>query len=667
VFTKVIQKPIVKGIAILLLLVTTLSLMAACSGPESTPTTTPAVSNASLGTSTPATSTTPPVVTKTTTALTTQPNTTATTAPTSTKTTAPATTEPVTPAAPATTTLEPPVTTTPAVSETTTPTTTVTATPTPTPTTTPTTSTTTTAASMGGGGGGGGSSTSLKPVANLRIGTTFSCDQNFSMVTSTGSFLRMNMYSFCAAPFLEYDQDGKILPYIMTKWVIADDNKSLLATFATNKGITWHDGQPLTIDDIIFTFTVNKNGLKASSDIDHVEKVNDTQLKMYFTTTAFGFINKIVGGTYVFPKHVWENVADPKAYTGADATIGCGPYKFVGSDQDAQTIYYEAVDHYFKGTLLVKKVSVRSFGSADSLILAMKNGEIDAMNNYSSGLDASALPAITGVKNLNTGKSVNPGNYQLDFGFINPPTNDLQFRKAVSYALNYKLLATSIGGDVPHAGIIAPPNVGFISSLPSLKQDLKLANSTLEAAGYKDIDKDGFREDPSGNAMNLVIITQVNKSKGAIFARIAEVVASNLNAVGIKTTIDEKSLTDQTYSLNLYRTYNYQLYVSLTSSGWAHYQTAFSYMIMGGSPTGGTCDIPEVVEAYNAMMSAGSTAEYIENVQTLQQLASKYTFGLALCWDNTYFPFRIDKYAGWVNFPGVGVINGQTWYKVGMK
>jgi peptide/nickel transport system substrate-binding protein len=220
---------------------------------------------------------------------------------------------------------------------------------------------------------------------------------------------------------------------------------------------------------------------------------------------------------------------------------------------DAQTIYFEAVDNYFKGELTVKKVSIRSFGSADTLILALKNGEIDAMSNYSSGLDASASPSITGVADLDSGMSINPGNYQLTFGFNQTPTNELQFRKAAAYALDYALLASAIGGEVPGTGIIAPPNVGFDDTLPKLKQDIALSKSILDEAGYLDINNDGYRELPTGEPMNVIVNTQYNKSKGTIFARIAEIVVSNLKAVGINTALDEKGVTDSAYSLSVFR------------------------------------------------------------------------------------------------------------------
>ena len=507
----------------------------------------------------------------------------------------------------------------------------------------------------------------VEPV-HIKIGTTFPFDELVSIIGSTGTFLRMWYHSFCAAPFLEYDENGYIMPHIMTGWEVdEDDDQILIATFATDKGITWHDGHPLTIDDILFTFEYRKTILTDSLaiSIESIEKIDETTLKMAFTTTAFTFINNLASGAMcVYPKHIWENITDPKTYTGADAAIGCGPYKYTGSDKDAQILYFEAVNSYFKGELTVKKVSVRSYGSTDSLILALKSGEVDAMNNYSSSLDASAAPSVTGIEGLDPGESINISNYQLTFGYNRTPTDDLQFRKATRYALDYTVLASAIGGEIPGTGIIPSTCLGYDSSLPKLEQDIELAKSILDEAGYIDINNDGYRELPSGEPMDVVVLPQYNKSKGVVFSRIAEIIVSSLNAVGINATVDQQATADKAYVLSITRAGTYQLYVGLTSYVWAKYKTAFSYMVAGGNPTLGTCNTPEVLDAYAELMGSRNTEEYIDAVKSLQRLAGEDVFGLALCWDKAYFPYRIDKYEGWINYPGNGVINSKTWYNV---
>lgn len=132
----------------------------------------------------------------------------------------------------------------------------------------------------------------------------------------------------------------------------------------------------------------------------------------------------------------------------------------------------EAVsDTYMGQELTVRKLTVRTYDSHDALVMALRSGEVDAMYDYSNSLNATMVDSITGVEGLDPGMSDNPGNYQLVFGFNEQPTDDLIFRKAVRAALDYELLRVTIGGEdgqIPHAGIVAPPNKGFDGSLPEL-------------------------------------------------------------------------------------------------------------------------------------------------------------------------------------------------------
>ena len=69
----------------------------------------------------------------------------------------------------------------------------------------------------------------------------------------------------------------------MTDWEIQDDGSTILATFATDQGITWHDGEPFTIDDVIFSVDYMNNVMASGylSKVESVEKVSDTQVKMH--------------------------------------------------------------------------------------------------------------------------------------------------------------------------------------------------------------------------------------------------------------------------------------------------------------------------------------------------------------------------------------------------
>ena len=81
---------------------------------------------------------------------------------------------------------------------------------------------------------------------------------------------------------------------------------------------------------------------------------------------------------------------------------------------------------------------------------------------------------------------MNMGLFEILFGFQKQPTDDLEFRRAVRYALNYELLATTIGGggrQVPGGGHHSPRGYWLRRQLPKLVQDQEQAKAILEAAG----------------------------------------------------------------------------------------------------------------------------------------------------------------------------------------
>ena len=505
---------------------------------------------------------------------------------------------------------------------------------------------------------------SVAYVEELRIGTTAAID-GANVMTENGIFGKLNYNAVVTAPFVVTDENGKVQPFFMTGWELSGDLNTITATFATDQGLTWHDGEPVTMDDVVFTFQylIDRKSSYCSG-LTGVEAVNETTATLTLTDgKAFTMLNSMANFVTLRPEHVWSKVEGEYAeYTGEDAAIGCGPYKLTGVDEEAQSMTLEAVsDTYMGQELTVRKLTVRTYDSHDALVMALRSGEVDAMYDYSNSLNATMVDSITGVEGLDPGMSDNPGNYQLVFGFNEQPTDDLIFRKAVRAALDYELLRVTIGGEdgqIPHAGIVAPPNKGF-----ELAQDVDEANALLDEGGYVDADGDGWRDMPDGSELNVLITPQYNKTRQALYLRIAEVLKTNLEAVGVQTTMDEESVRNSDHATEVRKQGTYELYIGYTSPGVAMYDTAFMYMIGDNDNNRwGTCLLPEFVAAYEAKKTAGSYEAYNAAMKELQALADEQVVGLALCWDKAYFPYRTDHYEGWTNFPGWGVINYKTWF-----
>lgn len=491
-----------------------------------------------------------------------------------------------------------------------------------------------------------------------------------TLASESGSFGRMNYNAFCAGTWLVRDENNEMQPNLMTSWEILDKGSTIRATFATDQGITWHDGEPFTIDDVIFTVDLMNNKLKSGylSKITGVEKVDDTTVDFQVADGAAYFT---LGNSAVFvrmyPKHIWEGIEDPSGYTGEDAVIGCGPYKLVQVDEEAQTMHYEAVGETYMGrALTVRSVTVRSYDSQDALVMALRTGEVDAMYDYSNPISPTMLPSISGVDGVDPGKGMNMGLFEILFGFQKQPTDDLEFRRAVRYALNYELLATTIGGEdgqVPGEGIISPQVLATMT-----------ASQAGEGSGAGQGDSGGGgvyrhrRRRLAGaarrNPYGCIGHTPVQCHQAALYQRIAEIIVTNLGEVGVKCTLDEESIRNSDHEQQLRDDGAYEIYICYATQGVSFYKTPFLYMFNDDLSMWGTCDLEDFDQAYNDMLNAQGDEDYVAKVKELQRIASEEVIGIALCWDTAYYPYRTDKYEGWTNFPGWGVINCETWYNL---
>ena len=124
---------------------------------------------------------------------------------------------------------------------------------------------------------------SVAYVEELRIGTTAAID-GANVMTENGIFGKLNYNAVVTAPFVVTDENGKVQPFFMTGWELSGDLNTITATFATDQGLTWHDGEPVTMDDVVFTFQylIDRKSSYCSG-LTGVEAVNETTATLTLT------------------------------------------------------------------------------------------------------------------------------------------------------------------------------------------------------------------------------------------------------------------------------------------------------------------------------------------------------------------------------------------------
>ena len=422
-----------------------------------------------------------------------------------------------------------------------------------------------------------------KHVANLVVGTT-AANNTFNMTTQKDAFGRMNYNGLTQGNYVYRDANGDLQPYFFESYEISEDGTVL--DFTWHKGAIWHDGQPVTDEDIIFTFEYQRDVKKVGglSNLVNIEITGENAARLTFSEPdVYYYLNTSCMNTAcMYAKHIWEGVEDYSNYTGEDAAVGCGPYRLVSYDVDSQTSYYEAVpENAFLGEITVDAVTVQSYADQASLMMALANGEVDAYYTYASPIDATLIESFTGMDGLELGQSDFSGSYQMLFGCSRTLGDDVNFRQAIAYAIDYPTIAATTSGSygkTPNRGVLNPACKGFDGSIAMLEYSPDTAGEMLDAAGYADADGDGWRDLPDGTAMDLAVVPQYS-SKMEVRSRIGEIVCTSLKAVGVNCHIDEEAISNSEVWEDKITREDYDISITFCTSGVAAYSTAFRYML----------------------------------------------------------------------------------------
>ena len=519
-----------------------------------------------------------------------------------------------------------------------------------------------------------------KHVENLVIGTT-TANNTFNIVGQADAFGRTNYVNFCRANWVYEAADGSLQPFFFTSFEISEDGTTLDFTYPTTA--VWSDGEKVTWDDIDFTFRFLKDTAKNTSLVNlvSVEQTGEGSGRVTFSgPDVYGWLSGTAMMQGVLPKHVWEKFEgsdEYKNYTEPDAAVGCGPYKLVSYDVDAQVSYYEAIpENDYHGEITVDSVTIKTYADQTAIMMALNAGEIDCYYAYSTPIDATLIDLIADDA-VDSGESIYAGEDQITFGMTRPAGSDYQFRLAVTKAMDWNLLTDAIGGgygEVPRAGIIPPTCNGYLDGLPQFRQDTAEAEKILDEAGYKDVNGDGFREFPDGSEMKILIVPQYSK-KMDLRNRIAEVLIDNLKAVGVNAYVDQEIIVSSEIWESNIQAGNYDIAIGYTTAGMARHTSAFRYYVYEPKPgtersaswLWGTYTDPTFNETIWRMLSAPSQEEYVSCIQWLQQEAADTLFGCALSWTSCFYPYRTDKYEGWYNRPSWGVVTAELWFTLTSK
>ncbi len=288
--------------------------------------------------------------------------------------------------------------------------------------------------------------------------------------------------------------DGLPIPWAAEKVIQVDPNT---VDCVLRPGQKWHDGNPMTVDDVVFSFKAPTMGDKSPmykpfvANIADVMATDDKTVRFKLKTPSAAFAASTLAKINLIPKHVWEPImADLMTKPQNVETyqeqhpVGSGPFK-VARFKFTEEIVLEANKDYWE-TPKPERVIMRIITNTSAALGMLPKGEINFLTDYRGDPKlltdlAKQNPNIEVVSTIDMGfRFVAPNQRR-------PPFNDPAFRRALSSATNRQLMAAAAWNSfaVPANSIISPA-LKFWSKpgIDDLKVDMSAAKKLLEDAGY---------------------------------------------------------------------------------------------------------------------------------------------------------------------------------------
>jgi peptide/nickel transport system substrate-binding protein len=283
--------------------------------------------------------------------------------------------------------------------------------------------------------------------------------------------------------FLKLDPYSKVIPWAAKSWKIVDGTT---VDIVLREGMKFHDGKPVTIEDVKFTFDYLKDRKIAAyqsvySVIEKTEILKDNTFRFHLVRPYAPFISDSLVFAHILPKHIWEKISDPDKYPN-EHPIGNGPFKF-GYWKRNQELYYEANKEHFSPPK-IDGVYRKVIPSMDGIINAMKTKEVDFEQprlSTEAAQELSKLPHITVVSTPDHSLTEIRGD--LD----KKPFSDLEFRKAVSHIIPREDYGDLVYGKawIAASSIIHPKlKPWYNDRVPFDEYSIERARDILKKAGY---------------------------------------------------------------------------------------------------------------------------------------------------------------------------------------
>lgn len=344
-------------------------------------------------------------------------------------------------------------------------------------------------------------------------------------------------------PLVQYDENLQVQPYLAQSWELTGDTG---VVFNLRRDVKWTDGQPVTAEDVKFTFDHAKDPATASlvgsafvPDVDRAVVVDSFTVRFHFARPHAQALEDFWWAP--LPKHVLQNVSAQELRNAPfnRQPVGSGPFKLV-EWQANQRIVLERNPGFpqsLGGAAKADRIVLRIIPEASTMLTELKTGGVH--------VDVPVVPDQ--VKNIQQDANLQffsfPGRTVYYIGWNNKrePFNDANVRRALALAIDRQQIIDALlfGQGALATSTVPPWHPSYPKDVAPHAYNLQQASTLLDQAGWKDGNGDGVRE-KNGKPLKFTLLSSDNTLNRSV----VEMVQAQLRKAGVQ--VEARALEFQT-------------------------------------------------------------------------------------------------------------------------
>jgi peptide/nickel transport system substrate-binding protein len=340
---------------------------------------------------------------------------------------------------------------------------------------------------------------------------------------------------------LTISPDGSKQPYLATKWGYTSPTTGF---YDIRGDMKWSDGQPLTASDVAYTLNATKKDQPAGTltgqlvNFKSAKAVSPTRVELTLSRPDATVVPEVGFWGNVVPEHVFGKAGSVAKFANDSNWVSAGPYKLTKVVKGQSYTMDRVTPYPFApgGKPTVARIVYKVYPDINTEILALKNGDVDAIAN---ALPPAQVQTLKKTNGISVEEVPGLGYAHMTYNMSRKPFEDVRVRQALAHAVDYATIRKVVLQDqavsTGSSPIMPVLKQFFDPSLQEYAFDPAQSRSLLEQAGYK----------ANGSGMFPLSFRMIYSLQDAVTAQWANLVKDDAAKAGI--TIKLQGLERNTY------------------------------------------------------------------------------------------------------------------------